>query len=81
AEVSREFCLRDGTPTAETLTAKLKLPAGAILASLDILVSKGLVCGVLLGDSRDAAGFKPAVPPESMTLAQFFKQLGLSEGD
>ena len=81
AEVSREFCLRDGTPTAETLTAKLKLPVGAILASLDILVSKGLVCGVLLGDSRDAAGFKPAVPPESVTLAQFFKQLGLSEGD
>lgn len=81
AEISREFCLRDGTPTAETLTAKLKLPAGAILASLDILVSKGLACGVLLGDSRDAAGFKPAVPPESVTLEQFFKRLGFNEGD
>lgn len=81
AEISREFCLRDGIPTQETLSSKLKLPSAAVAASLDILSDKGFVCKVLTADTQEYAGYKPSVPPESVTLSRFFEEWGYNQCD
>lgn len=81
AEISREFYLRNGNPTPETLTLKLKLPVSAILASLQKLGEKGFVYRVLEPDSMDSVYFKPALPPESVTMAKFFDDWGYDKTD
>ena len=81
AEISREFYRRGGAPTAEMLSSKLKLPAVAVLASLEKLSVKGLVCKIAVSGKQERPTYTPALPPESVSLAGFFEKWGFNPND
>ena len=72
AEISREFYSKVGAPTLETLTSRLRLPSAAVIESLKILATRGLICKVEANTDGSSPFFKPAVSPDSITLAGFF---------
>ena len=81
-EIERSFYAGAAhSPTIETLLGALKMPKSAVIASVDWLAEKELVCEAGDGSDSDNVYFKPAVDPEHITVAQFFAKLGKNDGD
>ena len=81
-EIERSFYAGAAhSPTIETLLGALKMPKSAVIASVDWLAEKELVCEAGDGKDSDNIYFKPAVDPEHITVAQFFAKLGKNDGD
>lgn len=81
AEVSRAFCdSRTHSPHMDELVKVLALPKSVVSACIDWLMSKDLVCAVE-DEPSDEYYFKPSIPPDSLTLSDFFERLCVNEGD
>lgn len=81
-EIERSFYAGAAhSPTIETLLGALKMPKSAVIASVDWLAEKELVCEAGEVNDSDNIYFKPAVDPEHITVAQFFAKLGKNDGD
>ncbi len=81
AEISRNFCeLKTHSPRIEDIVIKLHLPKVVVWACIEWLESKNLVC--MIDDEKvDGYYFKPSIPPEAITLGEFFNKLCLNDGD
>ena len=81
AEISRAFCdSRTHSPRMDELIKTLNLPKSVVSACIDWLVSKDLAC-VVEDELSDGYYFKPSIPPDSLTLSDFFERLCVNDGD
>lgn len=82
AEIEKDFYAdKPHAPTIDHLLSALKMPKSAVLASVEWLVEKDFVCAAKFEDGGDNTYFKPAVDPESVSVAAFFAKLSRNEGD
>lgn len=82
AEIARSFYAGTKAPTSEMLSVKLRMPQISIGNAISILQEKNLICATEdLNPDDDSIYYKPAISPDSITLADFFAKVNTSADD
>ena len=79
AEISRAFYKEEAAPNLKALCSRLEIPKTVSSGCIMMLLEKSLICEI--EDEMSEPAYKPAVSPDSITLARFLGILDENAGD
>ncbi len=80
AEICRAFYDKRQAPTLSDIVEKLRVPKQTLAICVSDMVERGLVCQSP-SESENSLSFRPSIPPDSITLADFFTNITSGEVD